>query len=67
MGAKHKKVFYLWDLDWHCNGIPFQICKELLEDADEIFCRCQDHADQVYFKFGIQPQVLERFEDYAAR
>lgn len=56
-----KKVFYMWDLDWHYNGFNYQICKEIIDKSDFLYCRCPDHQLAIEKYFNKKAVVLPTF------
>ncbi len=56
-----ERVFYLWDLDWHYNGLNYEICAEVIKKSSRIYCRCADHQYAIEKYFGVKPQIMETF------
>lgn len=55
------KVFYMWDLDWHYNGLDFETCASVIKKSDRIYCRCQDHQIEIEKYFGVKPSIMNTF------
>lgn len=56
-----KKVFYMWDLDWHCNGLDYSTNLEILQKSDTVYCRCENHQAAILNYFGVHAHILENF------
>ena len=56
-----KKVFYMWDLDWHYNGMNYDVCKEIVDKTDFLYCRCADHQTAIEKYFGRKPEIMTNF------
>jgi hypothetical protein len=57
-----EKVFYLWDLDWHCTGLDFSTCKSIIDRSDRFYCRCEAHQKVIENYFGRKPEIMETFD-----
>lgn len=56
-----QKIFYMWDLDWHCNGLDYETNLDLLQKSDKVFCRCQNHQAAIKEYFGVNAPIVENF------
>lgn len=54
-----KRIYYVYDLDWHNNGISYEKNIELFRSADYLLCRCMDHADKIEQYCGRRPTVCD--------
>ena len=57
--TNHKKVLYLYDLNWHNDSLSYQLTVEALNGADYLVCRCEDHQNEIYEYCGRKPELIE--------
>lgn len=56
--TNHKKVFYLYDLNWHKKSLSYKFTLEAINVADIFICRCKEHADKIEECFGRRPLII---------
>lgn len=56
-----QKIFYMWDLDWHCNGLDYETNWSLLQKSDKVYCRCLNHQAAIKEYFGVDAPIIENF------
>ena len=53
-----KKVFYLYDLNWHEKSLNYKFTLDAIESADVLVCRSKEHADKIEEYSGRRPLII---------
>lgn len=56
--TKHKKVFYLYDLNWHEKSLNYEFTLDAIRSADVLICRSSYHADKIEEYSGRRPLII---------
>lgn len=57
-----KKVFYIYDIDWHRANLTYEEQCEILDKCDKIYCRSETHQELIKSRYGFSPEVIESFD-----
>ena len=58
--TNHKKVFYVYDLDWHEKSLNYEFTLSALRGADVLICRSVSHANKIEEYCGRRPLVMSK-------
>lgn len=56
--TKHKKIFYLYDLNWHEKSLNYEFTLNAINSADVLICRSSYHADKIEEYSGRRPLII---------
>jgi len=56
--TNHKKIFYLYDLNWHTKSMSYQFSLDAINSADVLLCRSKSHADKIEEYSGRRPLII---------
>lgn len=56
-----ERIFYLWDLDWHCNGYDYNTILETLNKPDRLYCRAESHQKAIFDFCGRKAEIMPSF------
>jgi len=60
LSTNHKKVFYLYDLNWHKKSLNYKFTMDALLTPEILFCRSTYHADKIEEYCGRRPIVINK-------
>lgn len=56
-----RKIFYMYDLDWHESILNTPQQCQILNNVDKVLCRNEDHKDMIDTHFGINAGIMPEY------